>query len=86
MTITKLVNIQLLTLVTAVGLSACSTQQVARNAISVAKLPVKAAGAAGRAAGGVVGGAVGGAVAGSIGRSVGRATGRAVGGAAAGGQ
>ena len=79
----KLVKIKLLILVTALGLSACSTQQVARGAIGVAKLPVKAAGAAGRAAGGVVGGAVGGAVGGSIGRTVGRAAGRAVGGAAA---
>lgn len=79
----KLVKINLLIVVVALGLSACSTQQVARSAIGVAKLPVKAVGAAGRAAGGVVGGVVGGAVAGSIGRTVGRAAGRAVGGAAA---
>lgn len=70
-------------LVSAYLLQGCSTQQVAQTAVGAAKLPVKAAGAAGRAAGSVAGGTIGGLVGGNIGKKVGKAIGRTAGGVAA---
>ncbi len=64
------------------NLQACTQQQVASSAISVVKLPVRAAGAAAGAAGGVVGGTVGGVVGGSIGKRIGSKVGSAAGRAA----
>ena len=58
-------------------LSACSTQQVVGSAITVAKLPVKAAGVVAGTAGSVVGGTVGGIIAGGTGARLGSAAGRA---------
>ncbi len=54
---------------------ACSQRQVVHSAVSVAKLPVKAASSAAGATGRVVGGAIGGAVGGNMGKRVGRAIG-----------
>ena len=63
-------------IIIALSLQACSTQQVISNTVSVAALPVKAAGAVAGTAGGMVGGAVGGAVAGNTGRSIGQMAGQ----------
>ena len=57
-------------------LQACSQQQVIHNTVSVAKLPVKAAGAVVGTAGGIVGGAAGGLVAGRTGRRYGSMAGQ----------
>ncbi len=57
------------------SIQACSQQQVVSSAVSVAKLPVRAAGAVAGAAGGVVGGTVGGVVGGNIGKRIGHAVG-----------
>lgn len=64
-------------------LQGCSAQQVTRAAVGTAKLPVKAASAAGRVVGSTAGGAIGGAVGGNIGRKIGSAVGGAAGGVAA---
>ena len=58
------------------SIQACSQQQVIHNTVSVAKLPVKAAGAVVGTAGGVVGGAAGGLVAGNTGRKYGAMAGQ----------
>ena len=58
------------------SLQACSQQQVIGSAVTVAKLPVKAADAVAGTAGGVVGGTVGGLVAGSTGRKYGAIAGQ----------
>ncbi len=58
------------------SLQACSQQQVISSAVSVAKLPVDAAGAVVGTAGGIVGGAAGGLVAGSTGRKYGAMAGQ----------
>ncbi len=60
-------------------LSACSTQQVARTTVSIARLPAKAVGSAARATGSTVGGTVGYAVGGRIGGTVGATIGRTAG-------
>ncbi len=65
----------LLSITAALTLSACSTQQVVSNTISVAKLPVKAAGVVAGKTGSVVGGTVGGMVAGRVGARIGSAVG-----------
>jgi outer membrane lipoprotein SlyB len=57
-------------------LQACSQQQVVSSAVSVATLPVKAAGAVAGTAGGIVGGTAGGLVAGSTGRKYGAMAGQ----------
>ncbi len=59
-----------------ISLQACSQQQVISNTVSVAKLPVKAAGAVAGTAGGIIGGAAGGLVAGSTGRKYGSMAGQ----------
>ena len=66
----------ILIIAAALTLSACSTQQVVGSAITVAKLPVKAAGAVAGTAGSVVGGTVGGIIAGGTGARLGSAAGR----------
>jgi len=58
------------------SIQACSQQQVIGSAVSVAKLPVKAAGAVAGTAGGIVGGTAGGLVAGSTGRKYGAMAGQ----------
>ncbi|MEB8432071.1 hypothetical protein OO007_07510 [Cocleimonas sp. KMM 6892] len=58
-------------------LSACSTQQVVGSAITVAKVPVKAAGVVAGTAGSIVGGTVGGIIAGGTGARLGSAAGSA---------
>ena len=63
-------------LILLLSIQACSTQQVVSNTVSVAALPVKAAGAVAGTAGGMVGGAVGGVVAGNTGRRIGRMAGQ----------
>ncbi len=57
-------------------LSACSTQQVIGAGVTIAKVPVKAAGSVAGAAGGVVGGTVGGLVAGRTGAKYGKMAGQ----------
>ncbi len=57
-------------------LQSCSQQQVISSAVTVAKLPVDAAGAVAGTAGGIVGGAAGGLVAGSTGRKYGAMAGQ----------
>ena len=68
----------LLSMTLVLALSACSTQQVVGSAITVAKLPVKAAGVVAGTAGSVVGGTVGGIIAGGTGARLGSAAGRSV--------
>jgi len=63
-------------LVLLLSIQACSQQQVINSTVSVAKLPVKAAGAVVGTAGGIVGGAAGGLVAGSTGRKYGSMAGQ----------
>jgi len=59
-----------------ISIQACSQQQVVSSAVSVAKLPVDAAGAVVGTAGAVVGGTVGGLVGGSTGRKYGAIAGQ----------
>ena len=58
------------------SIQACSQQQVIGSAVTVAKLPVTAAGAVAGTAGGIVGGTVGGLVAGSTGSKYGAIAGQ----------
>ena len=66
----------LISMTVVLTLSACSTQQVVGSAITVAKLPVKAAGVVAGTAGSIVGGTVGGIIAGGTGARLGSAAGR----------
>ncbi len=71
-------------LLTTFLISGCSTQQVARNAVSIAKVPAKAATSVARTAGSTAGGVIGGTVGGNIGRRIGSAAGRTAAGLATG--
>ena len=71
---TKLKTLASLALV--LSIQACSQQQVIGSAVTVAKLPVEAAGAVAGTAGSVVGGTVGGLVAGDTGRKYGAIAGQ----------
>ena len=71
----KIVTIAALA-ITAISLSACSTQQVIGAGIAVAKVPTKAAESVVGTAGGIVGGTVGGIVGGSTGAKYGKMAGQ----------